>query len=298
MENPSLTIPTLNIDELVNPLLTEVRTHIINTDKIYIFNSLSTYRKLNKIRHAQQELVTKYEAVISDCYLKISAPVEGPGLVMSFAQTWSLSKGLSAVMKLQSSWNELDALIDRKYTYSTAILSLYIAMLSLILTIIFGMFSIPSPASPPTKSSYVADRRPAFNELPIQEHFTGNPAPVNLTSTSKVRRFKTVLKEGAKAGPNFAGHYTVVKWGCGTACAEFAIVDATDGRVYFPSTIKYNSHALVHDGTEPFQYQKDSALFIIVGEPDETDKLGIYYYKWTGNDLKLFYKVERTFELK
>ncbi len=139
---------------------------------------------------------------------------------------------------------------------------------------------------------------PEFKDLPAVEQFAGKPAPVDLKSGSKARRFRTVLRDGAKTGPNFAGHYTVVKWGCGTACAEFAIVDAKTGRVYFPTTIKFNSYALVHDGTEPFQFQKDSALFIIVGEPDETDKLGVYYYKWTGSDLKLIHKVERTFEPK
>lgn len=298
MDKPSIVIPTLNIDELVNPLIDEIRTHINNVDKISIFNSISSYYKLNRVRHAQQEIGTKYDAVISDCYAKISTPVEGPGMVMGFVQSWSFAKGLSAVMRLQSSWAELSSLVDRKYTYSTAVLSMYVAILSLILSIIFGIFSIPSSVASSAKSASVSDRYPTFNELPIQEHFTGKPAPVDTASSAKARRFRTVLKEGAKVGPNFAGRYTVVKWGCGTACAEFAIVNAIDGRVYFPSTIKFNSYALVHDGTEPFQFRTDSALLIIAGEPDEIDKLGVYYYKWTGNNLKLIYKVERTFEPK
>lgn len=147
-------------------------------------------------------------------------------------------------------------------------------------------------------TSYAADSPPKFADFSVKEHFIGEPARVDLNGNPKAKRFRTVLRNGAKTGPNFAGHYTVVKWGCGTACAEFAIVDTKNGRVYFPSTIKFNSYALVHDGTEPFQFQKDSALFVIVGEPDETDKLGVYYYKWTGSDLKLVFKIERTFEPK
>lgn len=154
---------------------------------------------------------------------------------------------------------------------------------------VLGLMSGPSSA---------AANPPTFKNLPIVEKFVGTPAPVVLKSGARARRFRTVLKEGAKTGPNFAGHYTVVKWSCGTACAEFAIVDAKDGQVYFPTIMKFNSYALVHDGTEPFQYRKDSSLFIIAGEPDEIDKLGVYYYRWTGNDLKLLHKVERTFEPK
>jgi hypothetical protein len=40
------------------------------------------------------------------------------------------------------------------------------------------------------------------------------------------------LREGAKAAPNFNGHYRVVEWGCGTNCIEWAIVDLASGRVW------------------------------------------------------------------
>jgi hypothetical protein len=146
--------------------------------------------------------------------------------------------------------------------------------------------------------SYAADNPPTFSDFSVKEQYTGKPVHVDLSSHPQARRYRTALKDGAKSGPDFAGHLTFVKWGCGTACAAFAFVDAKSGRVYFPTTIKFNSYALVHDDTDPFQYENDSALFIIAGEPNEADKLGIYYYKWTGSDLKLLYKVERTFEPK
>lgn len=146
----NITIPTLNIDELVAPPLTEINIQKNKTDKINIFNPFTNYSKLNAIRHAKDEIAKRYEAILSDCYSKIASPVEGPGMVMSFAQVWSLSKGLSATMRLQSSWNELNAMIDRKYTYSTAILSFYIAVLAIVLTVFFGFCSISSPAEPPT----------------------------------------------------------------------------------------------------------------------------------------------------
>jgi hypothetical protein len=49
----------------------------------------------------------------------------------------------------------------------------------------------------------------------------------------KARTFKTVLRTAAAEGPNFNGHFRVVDWGCGTNCIEWAVIDLTDGRVWF-----------------------------------------------------------------
>jgi hypothetical protein len=42
-----------------------------------------------------------------------------------------------------------------------------------------------------------------------------------------------VFRDGKeKVGPNFAGHYIVVQWGCGTSCVMMVIVDALTGKIY------------------------------------------------------------------
>lgn len=70
-----------------------------------------------------------------------------------------------------------------------------------------------------------------FRRHPVREIYHGVPAPVELDSHPQARQFRTRLSEGAKHGPNFAGHYTVVEWGCGTNCQQLAVVDARSGRV-------------------------------------------------------------------
>jgi hypothetical protein len=80
----------------------------------------------------------------------------------------------------------------------------------------------------------VGDSAPRFEDYSVAEHYKGPTAPVDLRSESQARRFRTVLREGAPKGPNFAGHLTIVSWGCGTNCQVFAIVDARNGRVRFP----------------------------------------------------------------
>lgn len=76
-------------------------------------------------------------------------------------------------------------------------------------------------------------RLPAFADYPARESFGGRPAPVRLR-TRRDRGYRTRLREGAAAGPNFAGRYTFVYWGCGTGCAQAAVVDAKTGLVYWP----------------------------------------------------------------
>lgn len=101
--------------------------------------------------------------------------------------------------------------------------------------------------------------------------------------------FRTRLREGAAKGPNFAGHYTLVMWGCGAACQMVAVVDAGDGQVSFaPFTT-----------SEGASYRLDSRLFI--ANPPEKLKLipkkylvgqeiSIEYYVWENTQFRLICK--------
>ena len=73
---------------------------------------------------------------------------------------------------------------------------------------------------------------PAFSHYKVDSVYRGPIAPVDLRSNPNAHRFRTVLRRGARSGPNFAGHLTVVTWGCGTSCITIALVDARTGRVY------------------------------------------------------------------
>jgi len=55
--------------------------------------------------------------------------------------------------------------------------------------------------------------------------------------TPLAQEHRTAIRNGAKHGPNFAGHYTVVDWGCGTSCGIYVIVDARTGTIYEPPEI-------------------------------------------------------------
>src|SRR5437667_5642687 len=105
-------------------------------------------------------------------------------------------------------------------------------MLQLVLMLSFVPFQIVEiPQTPASLQSH-------FSEFAVNEAFTGEPAAVILSSP-EWRQYRTMLRSGAKKGPNFAGHFTVVQWGCGTTCLTGAIVDATTGKVcHLPPLLK------------------------------------------------------------
>jgi hypothetical protein len=133
-------------------------------------------------------------------------------------------------------------------------------------------------------------KAPRFEDFPVTTRFSGKPANVRLMSRI-ARRFRTVIREQAKQGANFAGHYTVVEIGCGAACVELAVVNAKTGDVYFqPFPIMFG---MMEDQQEllrnyPQQYRRDSRLLIAFGSPKNGGK-GMYFYKWEKNRFRLIY---------
>jgi hypothetical protein len=129
---------------------------------------------------------------------------------------------------------------------------------------------------------------PRFEDFPEPEQFKGKPAAVRL-ATREARKYRTVISEGAREGPNFAGSYTLVEWGCGAGCVQFAVADAKTGAVFMPP-FYVGPRALLEGETgepeEPLQFRVDSKLLIVSGSRNEKGE-GVYYYKWDKNRLTL-----------
>lgn len=142
--------------------------------------------------------------------------------------------------------------------------------------------------------------------------FTAYPATIEMTKAKAIdfkknpeaRTFRTRLTEGLRGGVNFAGHYVVVGWGCGTGCISGAIVDGRTGNVFWPE--QFNALGVWYGGDsyadEPVAYKKNSRLLIITGVPGEKsdnapDKpSGIYYYEWKNNRLRQIKFVSKPME--
>ncbi|HEX3561010.1 MAG TPA: hypothetical protein VHU19_17550 [Pyrinomonadaceae bacterium] len=128
--------------------------------------------------------------------------------------------------------------------------------------------------------------------------YKGRPAPVTLNGSKEARNFRTQLREGAKQGVNFAGHYTLVSWGCGTACLQVALIDAKTGAVFFPGELDGFGVWFWDNNDEALRFKPNSRLLVMSGFPasqgnKDEPKSGLYYYEWTGSGLKLIRFVEK-----
>jgi hypothetical protein len=129
-----------------------------------------------------------------------------------------------------------------------------------------------------SSSAWVNDRpTPSFEKYPATQIFSGKPAQPILRDW---REFRTRIREGAKTGPNFAGHLTIVRWGCGTACVVTVFVDAVTGMIFQLPFGSMTTHDFVID-EEVIEAKRDSRLLVVRGCPGEKlKKCGTYYFLW------------------
>jgi len=87
---------------------------------------------------------------------------------------------------------------------------------------------------------------PRFEDYPVDNIFQGTPVAPKIV-TPLERLYRTRIREGVQKGwgvdregkedvpgPNFAGRYIVIRWGCGSPCIMMVVVDASTGNVLPP----------------------------------------------------------------
>lgn len=123
-----------------------------------------------------------------------------------------------------------------------------------------------------------------FEDYPVAVTFKGRNHPVVLDANS--RTFRTRLREAGREKPNFADHFVVTTWGCGTGCVMGAIVDAAAGKVqWFPGTICCWYE--MDEEVEPVEFRRNSRLIILNGMINEKGDVARRYYKFEKNRLVL-----------
>ncbi|HWE52623.1 MAG TPA: hypothetical protein VG273_22715 [Bryobacteraceae bacterium] len=141
-------------------------------------------------------------------------------------------------------------------------------------TIIAGLFGL---------TVAVAASNPRFDDYRTGDIFKGKPAePVLRTAVQK--KFATQIRRQSVLPANFAGHYRVADWGCGSSCVSIALIDLTTGNVYEGpfSTLGYGPAYRYEGGSEELEYRVSSKLLIVRGCPEDKN-CGTYYYEWKGD---------------
>lgn len=78
--------------------------------------------------------------------------------------------------------------------------------------------------------------KPKPTEYPSRVGMTGKTALPDFRNRDReFNSFRTRIREGMQKGPNFAGHFTVIQFGCGSGCSGVVVGDNRTGRpVRFP----------------------------------------------------------------
>lgn len=139
---------------------------------------------------------------------------------------------------------------------------------------------------------FAQSKTPSFEQYSVKVE-KPKKVPVNLKSHKNANLFRTNLRNAAKEGVNFAGHFILTTWGCGTNCSQSAIIDARTGRVFFPDELEGAGfgYCELPDDAEPVVYKSDSRLLVLNGFKGgdlnlENGRCGIYYLEWNGKTFK------------
>jgi len=125
------------------------------------------------------------------------------------------------------------------------------------------------------------DELATFAKYHVADIFHGKPAMPDVDDPH-ARMYRTRLRDAAKHGMNFAGHYAMAEWGCGTSCVEFAAINLKDGRVtFFPSAVSWTS-----EKNCGIRFRRDSRALHVIGDLNEEDSAD-RWYEWTGRSFRL-----------
>ena len=132
------------------------------------------------------------------------------------------------------------------------------------------LLSLPSIAQTALKAV------PAFNDYPVAEIYTGKVASAKTvmgkgqrhpTGGYRPSMFKTRLADASANGKvNFAGHYVLTTWGCGSGgCVEGAVISALTGDiVWLPLEACCN-----RKGEDGYHFRADSSLLVLISAVGE-----------------------------
>jgi hypothetical protein len=153
---------------------------------------------------------------------------------------------------------------------------------------------------------------PRFEDYPVTKLFAGTPVTPTL-DTPEERTFRTRIREGVakgvgvtrdgmeQPGPNFAGHYIIVEWQCGSPCGMMAMVDAATGKVFglplskgfrLPDIGPGDQEGCMQWGYAVIEFRRNSRLMTVVANPDWKEHGNHkHYFIWEADSWRLLRRV-------
>lgn len=103
------------------------------------------YRVLKRLHAELIEIQPLVQQALTECLRRMGEPVEGaPVMEASWLQGWATASGFAAVTRHNVAFSTAGATLDRKTAYSLTAFSLYFAVVSFVVSCIFGLASLPN----------------------------------------------------------------------------------------------------------------------------------------------------------
>jgi hypothetical protein len=139
----AIVVPTLRLDEQIAPVLLKLAELAQRAEAVSIWRPFHSALALISHRAELEALSPKYKEAISLCHARMREPVGGgSSMDNAWFQGFSTALGTSALFQLQSTFQSAGEVLDRKAAYALAAISLYVAVLSMALTVVFGWLSL------------------------------------------------------------------------------------------------------------------------------------------------------------
>jgi hypothetical protein len=161
------------------------------------------------------------------------------------------------------------------------------SLVLLLLTALYGQTAAPTPA---------------FEDYPVAARWRGKPAAVKFDSKGlpdSDPRAREIVELAAEDGPNFAGRFTLARWGCATGCFRMVVIDAPTGRVFRDMPFATLDIGYDRDSEEHkyggLSFRAASSLLVAEGcfdnETHDKPDCGRRYYRWDGGKFVLLHSM-------
>lgn len=137
--------------------------------------------------------------------------------------------------------------------------------------------------------SQVSVAAPLFEDYIVDNQTEASLQHIDFGSHKKARMFRSLLKSLIGSKPNYAGHFVLSSFGCGTSCQGLVVVDTLSGKVMFPESSSYG-----------YCSQPNSQLLVInpyiaEGYDEVPGWAYVYYYVIENNELVLLKKSKQDY---
>jgi hypothetical protein len=148
----------------------------------------------------------------------------------------------------------------------------------------------------------VPQKHPRFEDYPVKSNSERGPAAsiYRARDISSAEEYAQKMREAAKEGPNFSGHYAIVTSSCGMICVNLSILNIKTGKIYDVPFGAISDDPCSKNSQEPpeigIDYRLNSRLLIVKGHfetyADRGDSgCSTRYYLWKGNRFVLIHKI-------